>query len=404
MKCLIVHNYYQKRGGEDSVFEAERDLLSSAGHDVQDFTIHNDLLTGKSKIKIAAATLWNHDIYQRIRQRCRDFKPDIVHFHNTFPMISPAALYAAKDAGAAVVMSLHNYRLLCPSANLYRNGSICEDCLTRTVKWPSVVHGCYRGSRAETGVIAAMLAVHRMAGSFSGLVDKYVALSEHSRSLFIRGGFSPAEVVVKPNFVSAPPPEAVARRVPFVLFVGRLVPEKGIPTLLRAWSRPTAPDVPLVVVGEGPLASDVAAAGGNVHLLGSKTRPEVYKLMRRASLLICPSEWSEPFGLVIVEAFANALPVLAAGIGAARELIDHGRTGYLFDAADPDMLARAAYYALECPEALGRMGVAAELEYRTKYTPACNLSLLEAIYRDAIDRRVARTPAVATGSVQPHPA
>jgi glycosyltransferase involved in cell wall biosynthesis len=403
MKCLIVHNYYQRWGGEDNIFEAERDLLSSGGHDVQEFILHNDLLKCRSKIADVTATLWNRDVYRLMKQRLHDFKPDIVHFHNTFPLISPAALHAAKDFGAAVVMSLHNYRLLCPSANLYREGEICEDCLDRTLKWPSVQHGCYRDSRTESGLVAAMLALHRISGRFNRLVDKHIALSQHSRSLFIRAGFSPDDVVVKPNFVPVPSPAASRiKREPFALFVGRLVPEKGIPTLLRAWRDPTAPRVPLTIVGEGPLASEVASAGGNVHLVGAKTRSEVYGLMRRASLLVFPSEWYEPFGLVIVEAFANGLPVLAANVGSAGELIDQGRTGFLFEAGNSHLLARAARYALECPEALQRMGLAAELEYRAKYTPARNLALLETIYRDSIDRTLTVFPAMA--GMSPHPA
>jgi glycosyltransferase involved in cell wall biosynthesis len=358
---------------------------------------------GRSKIAIAADTVWNRDVYRQVKQSVREFKPDIVHFHNTFPLISPAAVYAAKDAGAAVIMSLHNYRLLCPSANLYRNGNICEDCLGRTIKWPAVVHRCYRGSSAQSSIVALMLAVHRMEGSFGGLVDRYIALSEHSRSLFIRAGLAPDRVVVKPNFVVQPPPAPGVERQGFVLFVGRLVPEKGVSTLLEAWRSFSAPQVPLMVVGDGPLASEVGSAGGNVQLLGKKTRSEVQALMRRASLLVFPSEWSEPFGLVIVEAFANELPVLAAGIGAARELVDPGRTGFLFEAGNPELLARAAHYALECPKALHFMGLAAGLEYRMKYTPERNLTLLEAIYRDALSDRLAPTPAESLSRAQLHP-
>lgn len=405
MRCLVVHNYYQKRGGEDFVFEAESRLLSDGGHDVRSYTLHSDSLAGRSKIAIAADTVWNRDVYRQVKQSVREFKPDIVHFHNTFPLISPAAVYAAKDAGATVIMSLHNYRLLCPSANLYRNGNICEDCFGRTIKWPSVVHRCYRGSSAQSSAVALMLAAHRMAGGFGELVDRYIVLSEHSRSLFIRAGLATDRVVVKPNFVVQPPPAADVEREGFVLFVGRLVPEKGISTLLKAWRSASAPRVPLVVVGEGPLASEVGRAGGNVQLLGKRTRSEVQALMRRASLLVFPSEWYEPFGLAIVEAFANELPVLAAGIGAARELVDSGRTGFLFEAGNPQLLARAAHYALECPEALDRMGLAAGLEYRMKYMPARNLRLLEAIYRDALSGgRLAPAQAGSLSSTQLHPA
>jgi len=403
MRCLIVHNYYQRRRGEDSIFEAESALLSSGGHDVRSYTVHSDSLTGRSEIAIAADTVWNRDVYRRMKQTVREFKPDIVHFHNTFPLISPAAVYAAKDAGAAVIMSLHNYRLLCPSANLYRDGNICEDCFGRTIKWPAVVHRCYRGGSAQSSIVALMLAVHRMNGSFGGLVDRYIALSEHSRSLFIRAGLAPDRVAVKPNFVVQPPLAPAVGREGFVLFVGRLVPEKGISTLLEAWRSSSAPQVPLMVVGDGPLASEVGRAGENVQLLGKKTPSEVQALMRRASLLVFPSEWCEPFGLVIVEAFANELPVLAAGIGAARELVDPCRTGFLFEAGNPQLLARAAHYALECPEALSRMGLAAGLEYRMKYTPGRNLTLLEAIYRDALSDGLAPAPAGSLSRAQLNP-
>ncbi len=404
MRCLIVHNYYQNRGGEDCVFEAESRLLSSGGHDVRNYTLHNDSLIGRSKIGIAADTVWNRDVYRQMQRSIREFKPDIVHFHNTFPLVSPAAVYAAKDAGATVIMSLHNYRLLCPSANLYRDGNICEDCFGRTVKWPAVLHRCYRGSSAQSGVVALMLAVHRVEGRFGGLVDRYIALSEHSRSLFVRAGLEPDRVVVKPNFVVQPPLAPDVAREGFVLFVGRLVPEKGTSTLLEAWRSSSAPQVPLIVVGEGPLASEVGRAGGNIQLLGKKTRSEVQALMRRASLLVFPSEWCEPFGLVIVEALANELPVLAAGVGAARELVDHCRTGFLFEAGNPQLLARAAHYALECPEALYRMGLAAGLEYRMKYTPERNLTLLETIYRDALGDRLAPALAGNLSRAQLHPA
>jgi glycosyltransferase involved in cell wall biosynthesis len=403
MRCLIVHNYYQKRGEEDSVFEAESGLLSSGGHDVESYTLHNDSLTGRSRIAIAADTVWSRDIYRQMTQSVREFKPDIVHFHNTFPLISPAAVYAAKNAGAAVVMSLHNYRLLCPSADLYRDENVCEDCFGRTVKWPAVMHRCYRGSAAQSGIVALMSVVHRLDGRFGRVADRYIAVSEHSRSLFIRAGLSPDRVVVKPNFVVQPPPIADVAREGFVLFVGRLVPDKGISTLLEAWRSPSAPQVPLMVVGDGPLASEVGRAGGNVRLLGKKTPSEVQALMRRASLLVFPSEWREPFGLAIVEAFANELPVLAAGIGAAPELVDPGRTGFLFEAGNSQLLARAAHYALESPEALHGMGLAAGLEYRMKYTPGRNLELLEAIYCDALNDRIVPAPAESLSRAQPHP-
>ncbi len=386
MKCLIVHNYYQKRGGEDAVFEAESALLASRGHDVELFTMHNDAVSSYSKLGVAATTIWSGGAHKRLAQHLREFQPDIVHFHNIFPLISPSAISAAKSSGAAVVQTLHNFRLLCPSANLYRDGNICEDCLDLTVKWPAVVRSCYRESRGASAAVAAMLAVHQAAGIRGSLVDRYIALSHHSRSFFIRGGISPERIVVKPNFVDKPvaAPARSLGREGFVLYVGRLVPEKGVLTLLEAWQGADAPGVPLIIAGEGPLAPKVAAAGGMVQWVGRKSKAEIYDLMRRASLLVFPSEWYEPFGLVIVEAFANGLPVVAGRIGAAAELIDSGRTGFLFEPGNAMMLKAAVRYALESTEALSCMGKAAAEEYGAKYTPARNLNQLTDIYAEAI--------------------
>jgi glycosyltransferase involved in cell wall biosynthesis len=387
MKCLIVHNFYQKRGGEDAVFEGERDLLAAGGHGVEEFTLHNDALDDQSKLSMFSNMIWNRGIYSRLERRLEDFRADIVHFHNTFPIVSPGALVAAKRSGAAVVMTLHNYRLLCPSANLYRAEAICEDCLGRSIKWPAVSHACYRESRLQSGALATMLAVHGANATFQSSVDKFIALGEHSRSLFVKAGFGADKIAVKPNFIPLPShPSQQLRRRPFALFVGRLVPEKGVATLLKAWSGPEAPAVDLMVVGGGPLERQVAEAGGRVKFLGKKSRSEVDELMRSASLLLFPSEWYEPFGLVVIEAFANGLPVLAADVGAAKELIDQGCTGFLFPPGDSQSLARAVRYAFESLPALESMGRAAEQAYLLRYTPARNLKLLEGIYQDAIRR------------------
>jgi glycosyltransferase involved in cell wall biosynthesis len=392
MKCLIVHNYYQKRGGEDAVFEAEGALLAAAGHEVEYFTVHNDTVKDYSKIGLLGATVWNHGIYRQLAYRLREFRPDVVHFHNTFPLISLAAVQAAKDAGATVIMTLHNFRFICPSANLYRNNQPCELCVDRRVKWPAVTNGCYRGSRTESAAIVAMLAIHRAMGNFNGLVDRYIALSHHSRALFLQAGFSPEKIVVKPNFVPAAlASDSAIQRAPFVLFVGRMVPDKGVLTLLKAWNLSDAPDAPLIMVGEGPLAANVRAAGGRVKLLASRDRSEVYRLMQQASLLVFPSEWYEPFGLVVVEAFANGLPVAAARIGAAEELIDSGRTGFFFNPGDPLSLAATVRDAFERPKVLAAMGASAAADYHAKFTPSRNLKLLEAIYHEAV--KPSRTPA-----------
>jgi glycosyltransferase involved in cell wall biosynthesis len=384
MRCLTIHNYYQQRGGEDVVFEAETAMLRQAGHAVESFTLHNDDIRTKSKLGTLALTLWNDGAYRALQGQIARFRPHVIHLHNQFPLISPSALSVARQSKAAVVMTLHNYRLLCPSANLYRNGAICTDCLQRTIKWPAVLHKCYRGSRMASGAVVAMSAFQQLAGNLSG-VDRFIVLSRAARDLFLAAGFPADRMVVKPNSLP-PPPEPLVRqpRERMALYVGRLVPEKGVGTLLDAWRGADGPQVPLAIVGEGPLAQPAGSSDGRIVWLGRRDPAEVHELMRRASLLIFPSEWSEPFGLTIIEAFANGLPVLAARIGAAGELIDPGVTGATFEPGSAAGLAKAARKLLDSPETIAAMGRRAQDVYRLEFSPDRNLERLNAIYRDAM--------------------
>src|SRR5687768_4325961 len=231
MKILVAHNFYQQPGGEDEVFRSEVDLLRSIGHDVSTFTLHNDRLTGMGGLKLLATTIWNGGAADELRERVRAERPTVVHFHNTFPLMSPAAYDAARGAGAAVVQTLHNYRLNCPGGEFLRDGRVCEDCMGRAFPWPGVVHACYRDNRSATGVVAAMLTVHRARGTFRRDVDAYVALTEFARRKYIEGGLPADRVVVKPNFVSEDRGPGDGRGDAggaFGLFVGRLASGKGL--------------------------------------------------------------------------------------------------------------------------------------------------------------------------------
>jgi len=384
MRCLTIHNYYQKRGGEDVVFEAETAMLKLAGHTVESFTLHNDDLAAKSALGTLPLTLWNGQAHRALHDQIARFRPHVIHFHNTFPLMSPSVLFAARHARAAVVMTLHNFRLLCPSANLFRDGAICTDCLPRTIKWPAVLHKCYRNSRSASGAAAGLSAFQQLIGGLNA-VDRFITLSRSAQNQFLAGGFPADRLVVKPNSIP-PPPEPLVRepREKLALYVGRLVPEKGVRTLLEAWRRPEAPQVPLAIVGDGPLAPSAGSSDGRIAWLGRRDPAEVHALMRRASLLIFPSEWYEPFGLTIIEAFANSLPVLAARIGAAGELIEAGVTGATFEPGSAAGLARAACKLFDAPDTLAAMGRHAQDTYRREFAPDRNLERLTAIYRDAM--------------------
>jgi glycosyltransferase involved in cell wall biosynthesis len=310
-------------------------------------------------------------------------RPQIVHVHNTLPLLSPAVYYAAEASRVPVVQTLHNYRLLCPKALLLRDGRICEDCIGRRVAWPGIVHACYRDSRGATSAVAMMLAVHRVLGTWTRQVSQYIALTEFMRQKFITGGFSAKQIVVKPNFV-APDPGVGDHRGGFALFVGRLSPEKGVRTLLRAWER-MAGRMPLKIAGEGPLQTLAHDSPPAVEWLGRLRHEEVVELMKRAAVLVFPSECYEGFPTTIAEAFATGLPVVASNLGAMAEIVQHGQTGLLFSPGDAIDLGAKVEWALAHPDELAAIGRRAREEFEVKYTASRNYQVLRDIYRMVLE-------------------
>jgi glycosyltransferase involved in cell wall biosynthesis len=387
MKILLIHNRYQQPGGEDTVFQAEKALLKRYDHEVVTYVEDNARLEGVNPLKVAVNAIWSREAQRNIRKLIEQTRPDVVHFHNTFLRISPAAYYVVKDLGLPVVQTLHNYRLICPGALLMRDGKVCEDCLRKIVPWPGVVHGCWRNSRSGTTVVAAMLTFHNILRTWENQVDVYIALTEFARKKFVQGGLPAEKIVVKPNFVH-PDPGDGEHKGNFALFVGRLSAEKGIRTMLSALR--VLKSVPLKVVGDGPLMAEVKAQIERerlgIEVLGRRPREEVFSLMRQASFLVFPSEWYEGFPMTIAEAFACGLPVLASRLGAMAELVEDGRTGLLFEPGNPDDLAEKVEWAWTHPEEMKRMGKEARKEFEEKYTDEKNYKMLMEIYQLAIER------------------
>jgi glycosyltransferase involved in cell wall biosynthesis len=395
MRIIVAHNFYQQPGGEDESFRAEVQVLRDGGQDVLTHTVHNDAIRQMSKLTVAGKTLWNHSSYGELRKLVREFRADVVHFNNTFPLISPSAYYACRAEGAAVVQSLRNYRLLCPAATFHRDGQVCQKCLDKTIPWPAVVHNCYRSDRAATTALAAMLTAHRFIGTYSRAIDGYIAISKFCREKFIEAGWATEQIAVKVNCVH-PDHGVGAGGGGYALFVGRLSPEKGLFTLLSAWKKLAASGVkfPLKIVGDGPLADDLKRALSEmdtVEWLGRKSAQETAELMGAAECLVFPSEWFETFGRVAVEAFARGTPVIGARIGGIEEIVEHGRTGLLFESGDAqDLVEKVQAFLSTDAEARGRMRSEARGEYEAKYTAERNYPQLMAIYRDAIARAKAR--------------
>lgn len=389
MKILTVHNTYRERGGEDVNLEEETRLLDLHGHIVVHYGRNNAELkaTGAKGALTAVEAVWSPSSHAAMRKILKREKPDIAHFHNTFPLISPSAYYACADAGVPVVQTLHNYRLLCPSGFLLRHGQVCESCLGRVTPWPGVLHACYRGSRSATLATAAMLSVHRALGTWRNKVGLYIALTEFARRKFIEGGLPGEHIVVKPN-AFAPRPTRRTTCGDYALFVGRLSDEKGVQLLPTAWQG-LQTHIPLRVVGDGPLLQPLGEAilrcgqALRIALMGRRTSDEVAALMAGARFLIVPSIWYETFCRTVVEAYSCGLPVIASRIGALAEILLDGVTGLHFNPGDAADLAAKVEWAWAHPDAMQEMGRAARREYEAKYTDEANYQLLMRIYQQA---------------------
>jgi glycosyltransferase involved in cell wall biosynthesis len=396
MKIVVVHNTYQQPGGEDIVFRNECELLRGAGHEVVPYQRSNHDASSYVSVRqlaLAKNTIWASDTRKAFRDLLLQERPDVVHVHNTFVMMSPSIYWACRDAGVPVVQTLHNYRLLCPGATFFRNGKVCEDCLGHGV-WRSVRHSCYQDSGPASAVVAAMLTTHRVLGTWSRLIDYFLAPTEFARRKFIQGGLPAEKILVKPNFVDPDPGAGTGNRE-YAAFVGRLSPEKGTRTLLAAWAKIDT-RIPLHIVGDGPLRPELEAFAqkhglSNIVFRGRMAWKEAMEVVKGARCLMFPSECYEgALPLTVVEAFACGTPVVASRLGAMQDLIENGSTGLHFTPGDADDLAAKAQFAWDHPELLAPMGVTARSVFEASYTAERNYALLMDTYEKAIGNHGSR--------------
>jgi len=390
LKILLVHNRYQVPGGEEVVFEQEKQLLEAAGHEVFTYCRSNDEienLSAPQRLTLIGRTTWATDTEREISHLLFERRPDVVHVHNTFFMISPSIYRACKAHGVPVVQTLHNFRLMCPSSTFFRDGKVCEECVDHGL-WRGVYHGCFRDSRLATASIALTLGIHRLIGTWEKSVTHYIALTEFGRKKFIGAGLPAEKISVKPNFVRLDSSRAqLAHRREHALFVGRLSREKGVSILLRAWAQ-LPQGYALKIVGDGPERANLEAearrlALSNVEFRGRLSRDESIDAMRCARFLVVPSLWYETFGLCIAEAFSCGTPVICSRLGVMEELVSNGRTGLHFRPGDPGDLADRIAWSWSHPTEMGSMGIEGHAEYEARYTPGRNYSRLIEIYDQA---------------------
>lgn len=388
MKVLMVHNFYRAAtpGGEDNVFRQERDLLRNAGVDVVCFTRSNDDVDVRDRrqvVRTAANMGWSWESYEQLSDLIVRERPDVAHFHNTFPLISASGYVACRDRGVPVVQTLHNYRIVCAAATFHRAGRVCEQC-SAGHPWPAVWHRCYRGSLAGSLAMARMLRSNWRRGIYEDFIDVFVALTQFAASKFAGEGLPRERIVVSPNFVDSTAP-ASGGGGGYAIFVARLSEEKGVRVLLRAWRE--LRDIPLKVVGDGPLFGEFRAAaraeGLPIEFLGMRPREEAIELIGAAELQVIASECFEGFPLVAVESYARGTPLVAASIGGLTELVIDGETGLRFDAGDAGALASNVRRLWSDAALRGRLRHGARVRFESEYTPQHALKRLLAIYERA---------------------
>lgn len=384
-KIALIHNYYSstQRGGEETVFESEQKLLR-AKYELAIYQTSNDSLPD-SRLKNAIQTVWNEEQAQRVKQFLAEVQPDVVHVHNTFPLLSPSIIRAIDEAGIPLVVTLHNYRLLCLNGLLFRDGHVCEDCVGKPPV-SGLVHRCYRDRLDSSIAMFTMLETHRALHTWDG-VDAFITLTELAKNKMQEGGLPASKLHIKPNFVED---KGLGNGGNGALFVGRLTEEKGVRTLLQAWKL-IGHQFPLTIVGDGPLKDEVTAQlPAGVRYLGSRSPDEVRTLMKEADLVVFPSAWYETFGLVPVEAMSCGTPSLIGSVTVAAEFVQPQVNGLHFQSGNAVSLAQQVFWFLEHREQWPSMRAAARQEYEANYTPALNLKRLEHIYQTAIQHRQKR--------------
>jgi glycosyltransferase involved in cell wall biosynthesis len=389
MNILFIHNAYKQFGGEDTVLQAETDLLTHNNHHCSLASQQNSQVRHLiDKINAIKHVAYSYGSKQWVLKHINYHTPDIVHVHNFFPLLTPSVYDACIDAGIPVVQTLHNYRTICPGALLMRNGKICEKCITGS-PYQAILHRCYRNSIPGSWAVARMVAYHRKKKTWQHKVDRFIALTRFGKQKFIEAGFPAEKITVKPNFCEVKKQSAEDKGLRTerrgALFVGRLSEEKGVATMLEAWR---GLDIPLRIAGGGPLlAGHGGEQEGCIAFLGQVTGEQVAAEMTQASFLVMPSEWYEGFPMVLVECFAHGLPVVASQLGGMAEIVEDGITGLHFEPGNPADLAQKVQWMHDHPEECRQMGKNARRMYDEKYTPEKNYEMLMDVYKQAISSK-----------------
>jgi len=389
MRILIVHNKYQQAGGEDAVVKSEHALLKDFGEDVHIYERSNEEIScynGIEKLSFFRDLGWSNSSYNDMRSLLQKLRPDAVHFHNIFFILSPSVYWACKAEGIPVVQSLHNFRLLCSNALLFREKKVCEECIEKKTLWRGALHGCYKDSRLLTALVICMLRKHWKKKAWVNMVDQYITATEFTRQKYIAVGIPEEKITLKPNTLY---PDSVDDSIDgeYALYVGRLSTEKGVPTLLDAWKE--VDDIPLKIIGDGPMRKQLKAYSDskdikNVDFLGYISQDRYDKYMRGAKFLVFPSICYENFPRIISEAFAYGIPVVASSLGGMSEIIEDRKTGFMFKPGDSHDLASKIRQIAGDGNILSIIRENMHHKHKQDYSPARNYEILTNIYKKVV--------------------
>ena len=395
MKVLVVHNFHRtgSASGDDQVFKAEEKLLGDAGCEVVDYSVCNDEFDKAGllgKLKTALGMLWSFKHYRRLKSVIKENKPDIVHFHTFFPLLSPSVLYAAKRSGCKVVATCHDTRFICPCATSLRDGKLCNECGDGHYM-RMAGYGCFKQSKMQSLIVAFIFKYHRLRKSFYRQIDKYICLNDNQINLLKSIGFDEGKIVKKYNFVEDNSENTVVASrtdIPerYVVFYGRIGEEKGIRNLMKIWDEIS--DIPLVVMGGGPLEEEFgfwADSKDNVFFLGYTKHAECLGIVKNAEFVVFPSIWYEGCSMVEIESESLGKPIIANNLGFSAEAIKNDYNGVLVELGNNKAFVDAVRSLWKEPEKIAAMGENARKDYVDKYRSCDNLKQLLNIYESLIN-------------------
>lgn len=386
MRVLQLHNDQSARGGARGVLDHEARLLVGAGHELEQLILPATSELGLSSVRAGAKAVWNVQAARETVRGIRRFRPDVIHVHTPFPLMSPSVFRAARAEGVPAVTTLHSYRWSCVVGTCVRDGRICEDCIGSRLKLAGVRHACYHDSRAATGALTLGLVLHRAAGTTHRDVARYLTLTDFMRGLMIRDGYPADRIEVKPNSVADPGTAGRRARGPReLLFAARLVEIKGVRTLLDAWARAETRDLRLVVAGDGelrPLVESAAAMDPSIEYVGWLEEEQVTSRMRDAEVVLVPSQWYEGLPLVILRSLAVGTPLLVSDLENFSRDVLADDAGWAFRTGDPESLAKHLAMLAADPTMAAAMRDAARASYEARYSPTTNLARLERVYAE----------------------